>query len=90
MKNVRNKIKKLKKNDLIEILWEDHFVESGWAVPEYINEQPLMKCSTVGYFIGANDKSLKTGTSIDDNGKYNSVSHTIISAIVDIKIQRHE
>ncbi len=55
---------KLKKNDLVEIEWDDTFASCSWYTEAAANGFPIVQCKSVGYFINKDKKCLRLSATI--------------------------
>jgi len=79
-------LKKLRKNDIIEVIWLDATADSRWLLEENIVKKPLEKCKTVGYFFDADRTALKLSMSVATTDGQRDVMIIPTNCIVTIKI----
>ena len=54
----------MKKNQLIEVEWDDTVTDSAWIAEEKAAKKPVVKCKSVGYFLSKDKKALRLSHTI--------------------------
>lgn len=66
MKNLKSFLKKLKREDKIEVEWVDHYTSPGWFDPKDITGKPCI-CYTIGYFADQDETYLYLVSTLSRN-----------------------
>lgn len=67
-----------KKNEILEIEWEDSSCHHGWRTTEVLDkDNKVEQCRTVGYFYKETKRGVLLSSAIGDTGNERSDSWTI-------------
>ena len=67
-----------KKNEILEIEWEDSSCHHGWRSGDVLNkDNDVEQCRTVGYFYKETKRSIRLRPAIDDEANERSDTWTI-------------
>ena len=67
-----------KKNEILEIEWEDSSCHHGWRTTKVLDgDNEVEQCRTVGYFYKETKRGVRLSAAIDDAGYERSDSWTI-------------
>lgn len=67
-----------KKNEILEIEWEDASCHHGWCSDDALNKDAEAgQCRTIGYFCKETKRSIKLSPAIDDNDGQRSDTWTV-------------
>ena len=77
----------MKKNTLIEVEWDDAYTVAVWHTNESMDNLPLVKCRSVGYFVNKDKKVLRMSHSIQ-TGSFSGRDGTAIPVGCITKIRR--
>lgn len=58
----------MKKNTLIEIVWDDIVADAVWLSEQKAAEFPVIQCKTAGYFLNKTKKVIRISPTIQING----------------------
>ena len=67
----------MKTNTLIEVEWDDTYSTAVWHTNASLNNLPLVKCKTIGYFVNKDKKVLRLSHSIQ-TGEFSGRDGTAI------------
>ncbi len=77
-----------KKNEILEIEWEDSSCHHGWCTASALDKDfEVEQCRTIGYFYKETKKSIRLSPAIDDNEGQRSDTWTVPKSCIS-KIRR--
>lgn len=77
----------MKKDTKIEVEWNDIFSTSVWHTVESMNNLPLVKCKSIGYFVNKDKEVLRLSHTIQ-TGEFSARDGTAIPLGCITKIRR--
>lgn len=67
-----------KKNEIVEIEWEDSSCHHGWRSNEVLDrDNDVEQCRTVGYFYRETKRGIRLSAAIDNNDQERSDTWTV-------------